>query len=346
MRNVRCPRCSHVNQADGSIVTCKKCGLSGTVGTASGAKTATEKDPWTITIDLRKANPGNWGPGAKAFAVLLMLGLAFFAGGISGVVFERARSGVISDLSGAGLLSGDNAATGPDVSDAEQLIDDPPASTPEPAPEPVPEPKADCADPTPYGCRIMTYKGQAGDAPVDIQLEKGLVGMFIDYSGDSKFALRFTEPGQSAPAATVVTDFAGKGKANYQALRYVGLDPGSYELEAAVTDGSWTVMLVYPSVSPKSPGFSHAGPGDGIVPPVAVQDEITVTLQAKAGPDRTYVVGYDASGQKVCSNGFGGQQNGETDTFKCTVSGPTTVYLDVRAPVRVDGEDSWIASIA
>ncbi len=356
MRSVRCPRCSHVNQASGTLITCKKCGLSGNVGAAKPG-TPEAKDPWTITIDLRKANPGNWGAGSKALAVFLLLAVAFIGGGLTGVVLERAKGGVVSDLSG-GLLTGSQAgdATGEvDAGTGEEAVDtgvdaepdaEPDASSdPPPAAPPATE---DCDNPTAYGCLFATYIGAEGDAPMPITVEHGLVGMYIDYAGESKFALKFTEPGSVRAVETVLTDFNGKGKANYQALRYVGLALGDYEVSVPTgTDGSWTVYLVYPTVSPEKLGHSDSGNGDGIVSPVAVGDTATVTVETPGGYGvRTHVKGWDAAGNQVCDNGFNGQDSGTVE-LQCAPKVGTQIFIDVRAPKSSDAQSkTWTVTVA
>lgn len=324
MRKVRCPRCSAVITASGDTVKCVRCGLQGAVdpprpapstSTAGGTapkrpeakggdtKAGDGKDPFVITLDLRKVSPKNWGTRTKVFAVFVLLAGAFFLGGMAGVAFEQARTEITEDLDrGESLLGGNEANSsgsgsagapglgdagdtgdggdggdgGPDGTEGNGSGDPDPDSEPDsdPAPDNGSGPDPDNGtdpdngpDAQPEGepepIRFDGFEDIVTDAFVT---EEPLWRVWIEHFGqDLRVRIHDADSGERVQTILITQP------SPYWAARYVSHPPGEYYLDVDVTasgaSSEWYIAIDQPrpadGTDASSISWSGNGDGDG-----------------------------------------------------------------------------------
>lgn len=357
VRRVRCPRCLAVILADGDSVTCQACGLAGRVEAKAPvrgqAKRATGRapsgrqrqrpqkgDPWTITLDLRNLSPSRWSPGMKAFTVLVLLAGVFLAGGVSGVVFERARSDVTDDLDGASGLFGSSkndstsdggtGSTGPldavknnttdgttdpdNVTDPDNTTDLDNATTG----DPDPGPPASSTEP-------LQYSGSGNWESGLESLPAGLLRFTLSHSGDGFFSVKVIADGDTKPAVRVQASDAGTFTGM---VRYAALDAaGGYTIAvSAQSSATWEVDIeVVGDESASSQSFTADGTADDGLGPYRFSGTMEVSFSA---PQLNYNVrALTAAGLAVDGCSFVSESG--TNTGSCTFSAQTKVYFDI-----------------
>lgn len=347
MRRVRCPGCSAIIQATSEVVTCNQCGLTGRVdaetatkGQGSAKKTSgPERDPWQITIDLRSLNPARWPAGGRAFAVVMLIGLAFFAGGFAGITFERAKTDVLADLDDGVFGSG----SGTSASNTEG------AASPGGAAETTgtATTTATATNPPPSASTIRHDYTDADTDPV-VTVKGGLVRvsiLFDDQGTSSRFSLKFLQEGKVE--RSISASYPGK----YEAVRYLEVPVGTYDLQVggASDQSTWTMRIDEPRGDvANSRGGVFSEHGDNGVGPLKGSGDIEVSFAASKGAGGTVAVkAFRADGSQIksCGTSFGSTtpDSQYSHSWTCAVGTETLVYFDIAHPL--DKEDTWSLAV-
>lgn len=328
-------------------MTCGRCGLSGRVDGPATAKTA---DPWTFTVDLRKLAPKNWGKGTRAFMLVSMLVVVFFAGGVSGMVFERATDAVNQDLSGLGSFGSGNEGVQSEVDTAVE----PEGATVVPAsPPPAAPPTSPTPPSTPPGRETTLLFSKTGTDDktfsTPAQTPAGLYRLDMQYFGaDHFFALKVSDADDA-----LLLRVDGQKAGDYQGSRYVGLGGGVHKITVGSStqwQGDWAMQATFiGDEKGAEPAWSKAGVGDQGQGPVEAPGQFDLTFSASSGMvGQVAVTAWTARGVAVpdCSlTGDTSKSSPMQETISCTATG--TIYFDVRAPApfSASNSDGWTLSM-
>ncbi len=335
MRRVRCPGCSNIIQAAGDIVKCGHCGLKGRVDAPAAATPKKARDPWQITIDLRKLSPTHWPGGVRAFGIVLLIGFAFVAGGFTGVAFERGKAEVLGDLDGG--IFGGGSGTSANAS----------GTTPSsPAKEPV---VGDPVPPPQESASTIRHDLSDQDAAPKVTLRGGLVRLMVSYDDagtHAQFRIKFMQDGQ------VQASLSASTTGPYDGVRYMAIPAGTYDVSVGLAgdDATWTLRIEEPA---GEVGKHRAGTfsehGDDGIGPLKVSGTVEVSFTASKGAAGTVSVkAYRADGSKIsgCGTSFGdtSPENRYAKTWGCNVGSETLVYFDIGHPTDKDG--TWTLQVA